>query len=174
MSKSTQINDVYPDFTFFSLHHLTCLLLVPISTWYHLLPSYAIKVPVNFKSVFCLVTHIKAILMIFIHRRFLKSIPSPWLLALLENRTCIYSPYFIFHSLGYNSQALKHNIQDLPWAELSLGLPLRTYLPLHLVIYQEIQQNLTCYTAAWPCLHSIHSLLCQEYSSPFLLSPIHA
>ena len=131
MSQSPQISDVYPDFTFFSLHHLTCLFLVlPISARYHLLPSYAIKVPVNFKSFFCLVTHIKTILMIFINQRFLKSIPSPCLLAFLENRTCVYSPYFTFHSLGYNSQVLKHDRQDLPGAELSLGLPLLTYLPL--------------------------------------------
>lgn len=86
-------------FWFHILFPSTCKLFVPCAVhfgWIHLPPRYPIKTPVNFNSSFCLIIHIKAILMIFINWRFLESIPSPCLSALPENRTSVYSPTSFF------------------------------------------------------------------------------
>lgn len=126
-SQTPQINYVYSNFTSFSPFKQLFPVLLD-KTFHRAIRSG--KALINFNSSFGLVIHMKVILMIFISWRFLESLPSPCLWALPKNRTSVYSLTFNFQILEDNSQALNHDIWDLPWVELSLGLSILTHLPL--------------------------------------------
>lgn len=92
-----------------------------ISAERHFPPSYIIKAPINFNTSFCLIIYIKAILIIFTDWRLLKAfhlMPLSILSTSWTQNFCLF-PYFIFHSLRDDSQALEHDIQDLLWLGLS-------------------------------------------------------